>query len=37
MTEKYHNDFKLHAVQLALEGQKPSEIARNLGIFVTSL
>jgi len=38
VTQKYDNDFKLHAVQLALEGHKPaSEIARDLGISVKSL
>ncbi|WP_202797564.1 IS3 family transposase [Alicyclobacillus acidocaldarius] len=38
MTQKYDNDFKLHAVQLALEGHKAaSEIARDLGISVKSL
>ncbi|WP_169304835.1 transposase [Alicyclobacillus acidocaldarius] len=38
MTQKYDNDFKLHAVQLALEGHKPaSEIAGDLGISVKSL
>ncbi|GLG02825.1 hypothetical protein Alches_28670 [Alicyclobacillus hesperidum subsp. aegles] len=38
MTQKYDNDFKLHAVQLALEGHEPaSEIARALGISVKSL
>ncbi|WP_236011649.1 DUF6011 domain-containing protein [Alicyclobacillus fructus] len=31
VTQKYDNDFKLHAVQLALKGHKPaSEIARDL-------
>jgi len=38
VTQKYDNDFKLHAVQLALEGHKPaSEIARDLGISAKSL
>jgi len=38
VTQKYDNDFKLHAVQLALVGLKAaSEIARELGISVKSL
>ncbi|MCL6445407.1 MAG: transposase [Alicyclobacillus sp.] len=38
MTQKYDQEFKLHAVQLALESHKPaSEVARDLGISAKSL
>ncbi|WP_083516067.1 helix-turn-helix domain-containing protein [Alicyclobacillus sendaiensis] len=38
VTQKYDNDIKLHAVQLALEGHEPaSEIARDLRISVKTL
>ncbi|GMA49917.1 hypothetical protein GCM10025857_12740 [Alicyclobacillus contaminans] len=38
MTQKYDKEFKLHAVQLALESGKPaSQVARELGISQKTL
>ena len=38
MTQKYDKEFKLHAVQLALESGKPaSQVARELGISQRTL
>lgn len=38
MTQKYDKEFKLHAVQLALESGKPaSQVARELGVSQKTL
>ncbi|GMA49276.1 hypothetical protein GCM10025857_06330 [Alicyclobacillus contaminans] len=38
MTQKYDKEFKLHAVQLALESGKPAnQVARELGISQKTL
>lgn len=38
MTQKYEKEFKLHAVQLALESGKPAtQVARELGVSQKTL